>query len=339
MAAPRFRFRDRAGTDRTAQTVEEIAAALSGGSLDPDSPVFIAASDRSHPARELAALADATPVPPATVGASHEELLAAFVGRNWERHYRDRFRRLQERPGALTWNWAAALVPFWLAYQRRVGLQVLSATAVILAVSWIVATAELHVQLFPLVPVGPFAIAYLVISVVHGLIGDRLVHGRADGALPKALGHRDRERALAAMRTSARSGLDDAIVVLLGGLFLWFGVTMLQGFLWHDHSRSYVAAMRSDLRNLITAQESYFADAVTYAPAVSAMPGGWYATSPSVTVTIVGATGTGFSATATHPHIPGVTCGIWVGSATPPVAGALEAQPRCEGARRHSWLW
>src|SRR5512132_512483 len=84
--------------------------------------------------------------------------------------------------------------------------------------------------------------------------------------------------------------------------------------------KAYIAAMKSDLRNLVTAQESYFADNVTYATTTSNLS---YNSSAGVTVTVSGATGTGWSATASH-NGTSKTCGIYVGASTAPITGANE---------------
>jgi prepilin-type N-terminal cleavage/methylation domain-containing protein len=89
--------------------------------------------------------------------------------------------------------------------------------------------------------------------------------------------------------------------------------------------KAYVAAMKSDLRNLVTAQESYFADNVTYAAATGNLS---YNSSTGVTVTVSGSSGTGWSATAAHNGTT-KTCGIFVGSATAPITGASEGEPKC----------
>ena len=89
--------------------------------------------------------------------------------------------------------------------------------------------------------------------------------------------------------------------------------------------KAYVAAMKSDLRNMVTAQESYFADNVTYATATGSVN---FAASTGVTVTVGAATGTGWNATAKH-NATTKTCGIFVGSAAAPIAGANEGEPKC----------
>ena len=89
--------------------------------------------------------------------------------------------------------------------------------------------------------------------------------------------------------------------------------------------KAYVAAMKSDLRNLVTAQESYFADQVSYTTSTTAIN---FNSSAGVTVSVTAATGTGWSATATH-NATTKTCGIYVGSATAPIAGQNEGEPKC----------
>jgi type IV pilus assembly protein PilA len=88
--------------------------------------------------------------------------------------------------------------------------------------------------------------------------------------------------------------------------------------------KAYIAAMKSDLRNLVTAEESYFADNVTYTTAL----GTAFSASAGVTVTVGSASGTGWAATASH-NATTKTCGIHVGSATAPVSGANEGEPKC----------
>ncbi len=49
--------------------------------------------------------------------------LHAYVGQNWESHYRSSFERLvrsRENGTATgwTWNWAAAIIPVWYLYRR-----------------------------------------------------------------------------------------------------------------------------------------------------------------------------------------------------------------------------
>ncbi len=79
-----------------------------------------------------------------------------------------------------------------------------------------------------------------------------------------------------------------------------------------DREAAYVAAMKTDLFNLFTRQESYFADYLTY---TSRLPSG-YSTSAGVTVQILTASATGWNALASH-EASTVTCSIYEGTATP----------------------
>ena len=90
--------------------------------------------------------------------------------------------------------------------------------------------------------------------------------------------------------------------------------------------KAYVAAMKADLRNLITAQESYNADWVSYASTPASLT---YQSSAGVTVTIGSVTASGWNATAKH-NGTAKTCGIFYGTATAPVTGAIEGEPKCQ---------
>ena len=88
--------------------------------------------------------------------------------------------------------------------------------------------------------------------------------------------------------------------------------------------KAYVASMKSDLRNLVTAQEAYFSDYNSvYASSTTAM-GTNYQTSSGVTVTINSASGTGWKATAKSASTA-KTCAISLGSGT-----TNEGDPICQ---------
>jgi prepilin-type N-terminal cleavage/methylation domain-containing protein len=73
------------------------------------------------------------------------------------------------------------------------------------------------------------------------------------------------------------------------------------------------AAMKSDLHNLTTAQESFFYDSAKYSMSLTALafPG-----SHGNTITVVQATNGGWSATVTNPDSWPHFCAIYIGSAT-----------------------
>jgi type IV pilus assembly protein PilA len=78
-----------------------------------------------------------------------------------------------------------------------------------------------------------------------------------------------------------------------------------------------VAAMRSDLHNLAGAQESYWVDNRMYYGGV--IPNAAFAYSPTenVTVTIVAATGAGWSASASSPVLTPQVCVMFYGDVPP----------------------
>ncbi len=87
------------------------------------------------------------------------------------------------------------------------------------------------------------------------------------------------------------------------------------------------AAMKSDLRNLATAQESYFYDAGLYTTDLAALK---MAVSPSVTLSIAAAGAAGWSATATHPQATPGTCAVFYGGAPPPPPATTEGVIACQ---------
>ena len=105
--------------------------------------------------------------------------------------------------------------------------------------------------------------------------------------------------------------------------------------------KAVVASMKSDLRNLVTAQESFFSDNQDYAGNHGAAQingvggGGTLAFSPSAGNAVVIAYGSaaGWSATVTNPAVKSAAsdnCGIWVGTAAAPDASLkTEGAPGC----------
>jgi hypothetical protein len=88
----------------------------------------------------------------------------------------------------------------------------------------------------------------------------------------------------------------------------------------------YFAIVRSDLRNLVTAQEVFFADSVRYATSLLELH---FRPSAGVSLRLEAVTANGWAATATHSAWPGWTCGIFVGLDRPFVPGQREGDPTC----------
>ena len=88
--------------------------------------------------------------------------------------------------------------------------------------------------------------------------------------------------------------------------------------------KAYIASMKSDLRNLITAQEAYFSDNnSTYASSTTTL-GTAYRASSGVTVTLGSVTNTGWQATAAHASTA-KTCKISLGG-----GATNEGEPVCQ---------
>jgi prepilin-type N-terminal cleavage/methylation domain-containing protein len=85
--------------------------------------------------------------------------------------------------------------------------------------------------------------------------------------------------------------------------------------------KSYLAMLKSDIRNLVTTQETYFADNNEYGTLAQLTAENRYSPSQDVTLTTADESATGWSATATHVGLVRyVACGVFVGSAAPPNA-------------------
>ncbi len=90
--------------------------------------------------------------------------------------------------------------------------------------------------------------------------------------------------------------------------------------------KTFAASMKSDLHNLATAQEGHFYETQAYSGSLATLK---LKPSPGVSVTLVEATGSGWSATATHGGASPMTCGIFYGSAAPVAPAAAEGIVSC----------
>lgn len=89
-----------------------------------------------------------------------------------------------------------------------------------------------------------------------------------------------------------------------------------------------LSAMRSDLRNLVMAQEARFAEFARYADELS---GTHFRSSSIVSTPTIVVTNGGYTATVTSSRAPGVLCAVASGSATNPVnASAKSGEPECK---------
>lgn len=113
------------------------------------------------------------------------------------------------------------------------------------------------------------------------------------------------------------------IVVVIIGILAMIAIPKFQ----NTKGKANLAAIKSDLRNLATAEEAYLFDNATYTSVDTALS---YTTSPGVVVVITNATASGWAATATHPASYPLTCGIFVGTVAPQAPATVEGLIGCQ---------
>lgn len=103
--------------------------------------------------------------------------------------------------------------------------------------------------------------------------------------------------------------------------------------------KSYVTAMKSDLRNLVAAEEAFFADSGYYTATVTGRKkkqtmliatGLVFDPSTGVSDPLVTVGQGTWSATVTHAQVPSVMCGIAVNMANPVDATVNDGTPACK---------
>ena len=124
------------------------------------------------------------------------------------------------------------------------------------------------------------------------------------------------------MKSTTRKGftlIELLIVVVIIGILAAIAIPKFA----NTKEKAYVATMKSDLRNLVTAQEGYFSDNQAFATSTAQLG---FQPSASVTVTITAAQGSDWEANATHA-MTGRTCQVVVGANVP--AGQNDGVPWC----------
>jgi len=147
------------------------------------------------------------------------------------------------------------------------------------------------------------------------------------------LGHRvvvNRSAPLRARRVTqvmSRRGftlIELLIVVVIIGLLAAIAIPKFA----NTKEKAYVAAMKSDLRNLATAEEAFFYDSAKYTTNFAMM--GNYISSVGVILNITEATPAGWSATTTSLYAPGRQCALFSGGATPVAPATSEGRITCQ---------
>lgn len=114
------------------------------------------------------------------------------------------------------------------------------------------------------------------------------------------------------------------IVLAIMGLLASIAVNRVVG----TRDRSFLASMRSDLRNFALAQESYFYDFDIYSSNLSILQDRGFTLSTGDTLTVNEATVLGWSATTSHANTP-KRCYLFVGGAAPVGSATREGEISC----------
>jgi prepilin-type N-terminal cleavage/methylation domain-containing protein len=122
------------------------------------------------------------------------------------------------------------------------------------------------------------------------------------------------------------------IVVVIIGILAAIAVPAYAG----TKAKAYTASMKTDLRNLVTAQEAYFSDNSTYASSTAALSTSFHVSAGNTVADPV-ADAAGWSTTITNSYVPatasGHICAVWIGDATSQPSGVaadtIEGAPAC----------
>jgi type IV pilus assembly protein PilA len=112
------------------------------------------------------------------------------------------------------------------------------------------------------------------------------------------------------------------IVVVIIGLLAAIAIPKLA----NTKQKAYVAQMKSDLKNLATAEEAFFYDSTYYTSSLAALNN--FRSSTGVTLTVLQATPGGWSAQAIHSQTPR-QCALFQGNATAVAPATIEGRITC----------
>ncbi len=112
------------------------------------------------------------------------------------------------------------------------------------------------------------------------------------------------------------------IVVVIVGILASFAIPNFR----NTKGKARAAGLKSDLRNLATAQEAYFYDNAFYSNNIAALN---VNLSPGTTVTWGSVSAGGWAASLTHPMAFPITCAMFIGTAPPVAPATVEGQLTC----------
>jgi prepilin-type N-terminal cleavage/methylation domain-containing protein len=112
------------------------------------------------------------------------------------------------------------------------------------------------------------------------------------------------------------------IVVVIVGILAAFAIPKFA----NTKQKAYVAQMKSDLKNLATAEEAYFYDSTFYTTSLAALNN--FRSSTGVTLNVLEATPGGWSAEALHGQTSR-KCALYQGTASPVAPATVEGRITC----------
>ena len=127
-------------------------------------------------------------------------------------------------------------------------------------------------------------------------------------------------------RHSERAGftlIELLIVVVIIGILAAIAIPKFN----NTKGKAYYAGMKSDLRNLMTAEESYNYDHQVYTTVLDSLN---MNLSAGDSLTITAAAASGWSAWVTNPAAAPHMCAVFVGTATPLAPATEEGQIACQ---------
>jgi prepilin-type N-terminal cleavage/methylation domain-containing protein len=112
------------------------------------------------------------------------------------------------------------------------------------------------------------------------------------------------------------------IVVVIIGLLAAIAIPKFA----NTKQKAYVAQMKSDIKNLATAEEAFFYDSAFYTTSLASLNN--FRSSTGVTLAVLEATPGGWSARATHSQTPR-ECVLYQGNASPVAPATTEGKITC----------
>ena len=112
------------------------------------------------------------------------------------------------------------------------------------------------------------------------------------------------------------------IVVVIIGLLAVIAIPKVS----NTKQKAYVAQMKSDLKNLATAEEAFFYDSTYYTTSLASLNN--FRSSTGVTLSVMEATPGGWSAQAVHAQTTR-QCSLYQGNATPVAPATVEGRITC----------